>query len=326
MKKQVLLQLFIGLLFFFTSSNGKAQVATRISIANGNWNNPAIWNPAGVPMPGDDSIIINTAVTYNQNIVDGQAMFRVNSGASLTDTGNDTATFGGDRFVINGYFSCYVLAIGMGDSATVNGIMYVTSDVAQSGTFIVQPAGQICVAQQLATSDDFINNGSVSTANWLNGAAVTGNQGKFCVANYFINSDNISGNIDICDATPNTIYDVNAGTISGSVTYCAAGPCGTCPSPNGIAQADLNENSIKVFPNPFSSFTQIETDPALLHIYNDLQFVLYDVNGKIVRKEKMTNTVMRVERGDLPDGIYFYRVFAGENALATGKLCVLQAN
>ncbi len=316
--------LLLLLVFLLGSTVASSQV-TRISVANGNWNNPAIWSPAGVPTLTDDSIIINTDVTFSQHIIDGQSMFRVNAGASLIDTGNDTATLGGDRLVVNGYFSVSTLVIGMVDSATVGGTLHVTSEASQSGTFIVQPGGQFCVGQQLTTSDDFINNGSVSTTNWFNGATVTGNGGKFCIANYFINSDAISGSIDICDATPNTPFDVNAGTISGSVTYCAVGPCTSCPVPNGIS--DLNFiDALTIFPNPFSDQMQIRVNPALLNTNPDLIFVMYDVNGKEVKREFISGTAIFFDSEHLPDGIYFYRLLSGEKSISTGKIIALRNN
>lgn len=321
MKKNLLssqIFLLIFLVLLLSTAEASSQV-TRISIANGAWNNPATWSPAGVPTLADDSIIINTNVTFSQNIVDGQAMFRVNAGASLIDTGNDTAVFGGDRLVVDGYFAVHMLAVGMTDSATIRGTLYVSSDLPQSGTFIVQPGGQVCVGQQLSTSDDFINHGSVGTTNWINGATVTGNGGRFCIANYFINSDAISGNIDICDATPNTPFDVNAGTISGSVTYCAVGPCIMCPVPNGIADFNYGE-PLNIFPNPFSDQTQIQFNPALIHTNAELLFVLFDVNGKEVKKEMVYTSVIFIDRENLPDGIYFYRLFSNEKSIASGKI------
>lgn len=312
----------IPLLIFLVLLLGTIEVSsqvTRISIANGSWNNPATWSPAGVPTLADDSIIINTDVTFSQNIYDGQAMFRVNAGASLTDTGNDTAVFGGDRLVVNGYFSVATLVVGMNDSATISGVCQVGSDVSQGGTFIMQPGGQLCVGQQLSTSDDFINNGSVATTNWFNGATVTGNGGKFCIANYFINSDAISGTIDICDATPNTPFDVNAGTISGSVTYCTVGPCSLCPVPNGITDFNYGE-SLKIFPNPFSDQTQIQFNPAIINANADLVFVLYDVNGKAVKKERIYTSTIFIDRENLADGIYFYQLFSNERSVASGKI------
>ncbi|MCX6311313.1 MAG: T9SS type A sorting domain-containing protein [Bacteroidetes bacterium] len=313
------LQFFL-FLFLIPFGNISHSQITRISIANGNWNNPAIWSPTGVPTLADDSIIINTDVVFNQKIRDGLAMIRINTGKSLIDLGNDTAAFGGHRFVVDGYFSVGVLAVGMMDSATVKGGLNVYTDVAQSGIFIVQPTGQFCIGQQLATSDDFINNGSVRADSWVNGAIVTGNSGKFCIANSFINSDAISGTLDICDATPGTIYDVNMGTISPSITYCASGPCGLCPAPTGIANEFQNGIPLKVFPNPFSKMTQLEINPAFLNSNLDLIFVMYDVTGKEVTRETITNSRLLIERGNLSDGIYFYRLTLGGNAIASGKL------
>jgi hypothetical protein len=322
MKKNLLSSsLFLFLAFIFTFSISHAQV-TRVSIANGNWNNPAIWNPTGVPTTADDSIIINTDVIFNQNfnIINGQKMFRVNAGASLTDSGIDTVSIGSDRLVVNGYFSVGVLAVGANDSATVSGVLLVNTDFSQSGTFITQNGGQVCVGEQLATSDDFINNGSVSTDSWVNGAAVTGTNGKFCIANSFINTDAISGNIDICDATPNQFNDINGGTISNSVTFCATGPCGLCPVPNGISENHSNENVLTVFPNPFSTSTQVQINSGLVHSGLDLFFVMYDVNGKVIRNEKVSSSTIVIDRENLSSGIYFYRLMFNGNPVADGKL------
>ncbi len=322
MKKKLLNSIFTSFCLVLLIFSAKAQVSIRISIANGSWSNPAIWSPVGVPNLADDSIVINTAVTYNQNIVDGQAMFRINAGASLIDLGIDTAAFGGDKLVVNGYFSCSFLGIGMNDSATVKGILYAADGIAQSGTFIVQPNGQVCVGQQLTTSDNFINNGSVGTNNWINSAMVTGNQGRFCIANYFINSDAISGNIDICDATPNTPMDVNAGTIAGSVTNCTAPACGLCPIPNGIKDHFLIANAIRIYPNPFSSTASIEINPALLNSNLNLSFVMFIVNGQEVKREKIISQKLTIEREDLSSGLYFYQLKIDSEAITSGKIIV----
>jgi hypothetical protein len=185
----------------------------------------------------------------------------------------------------------------------------------------MKPGGQMCVGQQLATSDDFINNGgSVSTNNFLNGAAVTGSLGKFCVANYFINSDNISGTVDICDATPNTPFDVNAGTIAGTVTYCALGPCGNCPAPNGISDLASHGIAMEIFPNPFVNSFRVKINPVLLHSDLETEFILYDMNGREVRKENVSTEAISIDRGNLPAGIYFYRLLLNGNEAANGKI------
>ncbi|CAN5310039.1 hypothetical protein BH09BAC5_BH09BAC5_05600 [soil metagenome] len=322
MDKKLPSLLLLTALFLSFSVLSSAQVSTRISIANGSWSNPAIWSPAGVPTLSDDSIIINTNVTYNQNITDGQYMFRINSGASLIDLGNDTATFGCDRLVVDGYFSCFEFVVGTNDSATISGIAYAANELVQSGLFIVQSGGQVCVGQMLATSDNFINNGSVSAYNFTNGATVTGNQGKFCIANWFINTDNISGTLDICDATPNTPFDVNAGTISGNITYCANGPCGICPAPNGINENFAAGSAVEIFPNPFTTSTTIKINPVLLHSGLEVKFELFDVTGKEIKNEVLTSAEYTLNRENLSEGLYFYRLILGENSISNGKIII----
>jgi hypothetical protein len=295
-----------------------SQVNTRISIANGNWNNPSIWSPAGVPTLADDTIIINTDVTFNQSIADGQAMFRVNAGASLVDIGNDTAAFGGDRLVIDGYFSCYVLAVGMADSATVSGKISVANNFGQSDLFIVKPGGEVCVGQQLMTNDDFRNSGSVKTNNWINIDLVTGSGGKFCVQNYFINNGSISGMLDICDATPNTPYDVNQGTIAGTVTNCANGPCGNCVQPTAINEISA-EAGFAIFPNPAVSSMTIRFNPGLI-IPGETELVVYDFAGKEVRRFAIENESLEFARKDLAGGVYFCTVLVYGQPVASEKL------
>ena len=312
------LQFFL-FLFLIPFGNISHSQITRISIANGNWNNPAIWSPNGVPTLADDSIIVNTTVTFNQNIADGQAMFRVTAIGSLIDLGNDTIALGGDDAIISGYMSTGVLAVGMTNSMNNYGTISISNELDQSGIFVNENTGKICVAQYLITSDNFTNNGSISTNNWTNSGVADGN-GKYCIANFFINAMDVIGTLDICDATPNTPFDINAGTIAATITYCTAGPCGLCPTPSGIANEFQNGIPLKVFPNPFSKMTQLEINPAFLNSNLDLIFVMYDVTGKEVTRETITNSRLLIERGNLSDGIYFYRLTLGGNAIASGKL------
>ena len=133
---------FSFILFLLAATAIHAQ--TRTSIANGNWNNPAIWSPAGVPQPTDAVIIINNQVTYNQNIEHGNTEFRINAGASLVSTGQDTLTLGCDLAVINGYLQANVIVSSTNDS-TVNSGIISAGELLQSGTFINNASGQVCL-------------------------------------------------------------------------------------------------------------------------------------------------------------------------------------
>lgn len=57
---------------------------------------------------------------------------------------------------------------------------------------------------------------------------ISGQYGRFCVADSTISGANITGTLDICDLSPTSAtLDVNTGTIQPSVTFCTSGVCPT---------------------------------------------------------------------------------------------------
>ncbi len=313
------LHLFFAAICLFTSNALFAQVSVRTSITNGNWNNPATWSPAGIPQIGDDTLIINTDVTFNQFIGFEPNVLQINSGASLIGTNGDTLSFGGNWFHNEGYISTTMAVFGATDSATNMGVLVIATEFAQSGLFKNYTSGQICVAQSVLTSDQFINNGSLSCNDFFNSANFNGS-GRVCIADMYINDATISGNMDVCDATPNTMFDINSGTIAGTVTNCQAGPCAPCVQPNAVAEIK-NEYEIALYPNPFSNQTQITIDAELIGV-DGLVFVVVDMQGRTVRQIPVTSTTLDLERGDLAAGLFLYRLMANGQVYATGKMIV----
>lgn len=290
---------------------------TRTSVANGMWSNPSTWSPAGVPGPADD-IVINTSVQYNQNISFGQALFHITAAGSLIDLGTDTIAFGGDFFLVEGYVSASLISVGAVDSVVNYGFMDV-SEFAQSGTMFNRAGAGICASMQVLTSDDFTNDGSVSTGMWVNGATVNGNGGQFCISGNFINTAQISGTIDICDASPGGFGDVNTGTIAGSVTYCQAGPCQLCilSSIDEIHPAA----EISIVPHPVNE-TSVVSFTATGNNESDHTFVITDVTGRTVRSITFSGNQFALDRAGMEPGMYFYQLLSENEVLASGKLQV----
>ncbi len=87
---------------------------------------------------------------------------------------------------------------------------------------------------------------------------------------------------------------------------------------NGTVNLD-NTLPVKVQPNPFSEETALSfSNPA----GREFQLELTDLNGKVIRSyANIRGELVTIERGDLPAGIYLYRL-RGEKELATGKLSV----
>ncbi|BDS14912.1 DUF7619 domain-containing protein [Aureispira anguillae] len=81
-----------------------------------------------------------------------------------------------------------------------------------------------------------------------------------------------------------------------------------------------NKLSIKVFPNPFESFTIIEVEQQ--H-YRQLELELVSITGQLIKSILVENTnQIKVNRNQLAQGVYGYRLKGDHILLNTGKLIV----
>jgi hypothetical protein len=73
----------------------------------------------------------------------------------------------------------------------------------------------------------------------------------------------------------------------------------------GIGLTDMQEftaeNSILVFPNPVSGLLNIESS-------NPIEMQLYDLNGKVILQQYISNVGQQIDVSNLPDGIYYLRL------------------
>ena len=78
-----------------------------------------------------------------------------------------------------------------------------------------------------------------------------------------------------------------------------------------------NKIRIKVFPNPFSNATTFEMDPSV----SEGIFELFDLNGKILRREKFENNRFEFQRQDLRTGIFIFKISTTDGRLiGNGKI------
>ncbi|MCU0432717.1 MAG: T9SS type A sorting domain-containing protein [Bacteroidia bacterium] len=290
---------------------------TRTSIANGNWNNPSIWSPAGVPLPTDDIIIINSQVSFNQNITHGTQEFRVNQGASLISSGQDTITLGCQFVRIDGYVQTAVAFFSATDSMANYGTI-VAIELQQAGTFRNNASGMICVNTGIFTSDVMINNGSIVSDSWLNSGSTSGS-GKFCIAGIFINSASITGNVDICDASANGLGDMNIGTIASTITYCQTSPCPGCVQPNSVHENLAGNLLISLSPNPVNDVATITLNGELS---NDALLEILSLQGQLIKTIPVTATQTEISVIDMEAGIYLCRLHSKEQTGAVIKFVV----
>jgi uncharacterized repeat protein (TIGR01451 family) len=91
----------------------------------------------------------------------------------------------------------------------------------------------------------------------------------------------------------------------------------------GSAAADeiiQKDNSVKVFPNPFSNETTFMIRSDLTD--NLYSFELKDVLGKTVRSIQTTEKEFSISRAGLDNGMYFYNITNAEGVIGKGKVII----
>ncbi len=79
------------------------------------------------------------------------------------------------------------------------------------------------------------------------------------------------------------------------------------------------EIKMSIFPNPSSDFIQLKLSNP---IKNELNFLLMDVQGKVVMNEKISAQQVQFSVKDFPTGMYQYRLMEGQGVKAVGKLMI----
>jgi len=88
----------------------------------------------------------------------------------------------------------------------------------------------------------------------------------------------------------------------------------------GIVELTGKENLVTAFPNPSSNVTTFNI--SMDHV-NNVTFSLYDVNGKVVNTASDINSpVFKMERENLPAGVYFYTFKDATQMIGYGKLVI----
>lgn len=89
----------------------------------------------------------------------------------------------------------------------------------------------------------------------------------------------------------------------------------------GINETSSVLSPIKFYPNPFSTSAKIAIDPSIE--LNNASISIVDLVGKKVwEQSNIKSHQLTIERGDLPDGLYFYKVLNNNAEIATGKFII----
>ncbi len=87
--------------------------------------------------------------------------------------------------------------------------------------------------------------------------------------------------------------------------------------PTSIDQSENSNNSISVYPNPFSAQITFELKENKI---KETDLVIFNSLGQIVRTEKSYSDKMILQRENLTPGIYFYKAMQEGNVIASGKI------
>ena len=74
-------------------------------------------------------------------------------------------------------------------------------------------------------------------------------------------------------------------------------------------------------PNPFNSETTVTIQNTNGKIQNS-KLILYDVYGREVINLPISSSTIKLERGNLPSGIYFYKIMGDNISGVSGKIIV----
>ena len=113
--------------------------------------------------------------------------------------------------------------------------------------------------------------------------------------------------------------DGRAITTTGSLSTSAVTV--TIPSaciPTGITSIDSKNEIVSIYPNPFSNSVNISINDASQ--INKTELKMYNVLGEMVLNTVITNQTITIETGNLPSGIYTYKLISNNTLLQAGRL------
>ncbi len=111
------------------------------------------------------------------------------------------------------------------------------------------------------------------------------------------------------------VYTTNTGT-NGSVAQGVQQPY-EISVVTGIEQAKGINLELSVYPNPTTDYLTLEVKDFEL---SNLSFQLFDMQGKLLQKEKITSNQTRIVMSNLVPANYFVKVIQGDKEIKTFKI------
>jgi hypothetical protein len=316
---------FITTLLILLSTLSFAQ--TKTSNQDGNFYNPLIWTPIGIPASGD-TLIINHDIGMTAGIPYAAGQIQINSGGSLTDGGVDQDIYINGGSLINaGILDCDAIWLDSGyvtNSGSMNlDSLWTQDEMTNSGSitvydFLNDQDADFSTSIVLTVTNNFNNQGQFqnsgemivendfSNCNIQSMDAIFSNSGTVCVTNDFSNcgGDTLTGtgNYHIGGSSS------NLGVFSGPFTFNT--PSGTVGIPGtqvgGVTISNTpcglsvveNNNEIYIYPNPATDYLIVNS--------SIVAFEIYDYSGRLIESNKVTNGAINVH--NLSVGMYVIKL------------------
>lgn len=167
--KKILLIACIAPVFGFSQTN-------RVTIGDGDFLNPLIWNPIGIPASGD-SLTINHALTLSTDVYYTAGQIKINNSGSLIEDAIDRSVWvNGGSLVNHGTYTSHLLWVSTGgyiiNTGSMNAIdsMLVDADITNSGTASIND-------MWIAINGDFNNSGTLTNTDSLFNQGIFTNSG-----------------------------------------------------------------------------------------------------------------------------------------------------
>lgn len=141
-------------------------------------------------------------------------------------------------------------------------------------------------------------------------------------SSYSIDNGNTSTNIDLLDHSSVAFINATTGW-SGSINTSSTvgGMFKWAGTFTGIKNNDYAKGSaINVFPNPFANQVTLAIISESNSLTN-LSVEITDIQGRsIMKRNDFVAGKITIDRGDLMDGIYFYKIYSASTVVGTGRL------
>lgn len=83
----------------------------------------------------------------------------------------------------------------------------------------------------------------------------------------------------------------------------------------------VEQNLIKIFPNPFQQQATLEIEG--LDVTQEIDLQIFDVTGQVVREQNTVEHSFTINKKDLPVGLYFYKLWADKRSIGQGKFTII---